>query len=79
MTRRAFDPKGPWPHGRPTIVCPQCHGGGLDAGRAHQYLTSHVPTHDTTALDDAVRCPTCDGRGRLTVERALTLGIRGDS
>jgi len=71
--------KEPWPHGRPTIVCPACHGGGLSQGRAHTYLTSHVPGHDQTSLDDAVRCPTCDGRGRLTVEHALAIGVRVES
>jgi DnaJ-class molecular chaperone len=61
---------GPWPHGRPTIVCPACSGTGLDRVHAGVYLTARtVPDEQTRIL--AVRCAACDGRGRQTVEHDL--------
>lgn len=65
----------PWPHGRPTIVCPVCHGSGLDAARAWSHLASRAAVDDA-ARELAIRCPACEGRGRLTTEHALAQGHR---
>jgi DnaJ-class molecular chaperone len=59
---------------RPTIVCPACHGTGLDRAHATRYLTSRAP-HDDAARAATLRCSACDGAGRLTTEHALVLGL----
>jgi len=63
-----------WPHGRPTIICPHCHGTGMSRGEAAAYLSSRAALGDALR-EAAVRCTTCEGRGRLTHERALARGI----
>ena len=65
---------GPWPHGRPTIVCPHCHGTGLSSSLAAVYVTTRVVVAEP-AREAAVRCTLCDGRGRLTPEHALAQGV----
>lgn len=68
--------RGPWPHGQPTIVCPACHGSGIDAGRAWSLTTSHKVWDDEAARLEAIRCPHCEGRGRQTIAHALATGQR---
>ena len=61
---------------RPTIVCPQCHGTGLDRIHAMTYQTTRTAPIDENARLSAVRCAVCDGLGRTTAEHALVLGLR---
>lgn len=69
-----------WPNGRPTILCPRCHGAGIDTAQALQYESARTLLADALR-DAAIRCPACDGRGRVTREHALAVGlaIDGDS
>ena len=59
---------------RPTIVCPACHGTGLDRLHATTYATSRAPL-DEAGRAAALRCTACDGVGRCTTEHALALGL----
>lgn len=62
---------------RPKIVCPACHGTGLNAAHATMYANSRAPGDEARRLE-ALRCSACEGAGRLTPEHALALGLRLD-
>ena len=66
-----------WPHGQPTIVCGACHGSGIDNAGVWAHLQGRAVLTDAER-DRTIKCPTCDGRGRITIAHALATGQRID-
>jgi len=60
-----YVPNSEWPYGHGTATCPTCKGTGADAAKLTNILvTSRAPVTDL----DGVKCPACEGRGRVIAE-----------
>jgi hypothetical protein len=79
MRRKTPDLRA-WPFGKPTVLCADCGGSGLNAASAARYAGSRASFGDDRRLAaEQVSCSGCEGRGRRVESAREVLARTGRS